>query len=217
MTVLFRSLSTTLFSRGKKIVSFMKALLRRKSNLKLGMSIAVRPEKLMESETVEALSNSPMYGVACELTVGVYMQHIDALITQLNMLAGGGSDWVAEALKQLEIETAFCNNFTGGSCVDTLPFLKTLKPSILIVVNKRDVFCFLCCIAAAMSSFVGRPHNPKIHKIILNDYLSTQSDCRCLFPPILRFRSEMNSPSMFITGKTLRWCRCITVRTGRNG
>ena len=35
---------------------------------------------------------------------------------------------------------------------------------MLNVVNKRDNFCFLYCIAAALSSFVARPHIPKIHK-----------------------------------------------------
>ena len=51
------------------------------SNLKLGMSIAVRLEKPLESEAVEAFFNSPMFRIGCELTEDEYMQHIDALMT----------------------------------------------------------------------------------------------------------------------------------------
>ena len=105
-----------------------------------------------------------MCRIACELTEDEYMQHIDALMTQLNVFATGGSGWVVETMKQLEIKTAACRNVTGGSYIETSPILKPLKRSILNVVNKRDVFCFLYCIAAAIFSFVGRPRSPKIHK-----------------------------------------------------
>ena len=148
----------------EKIISFVNALLRETSILKLGMSIAVRLEKPRESEAVEAFFNSPMCRIACELTEDEYMQHIDALMTQLNVFATGGSGWVVETMKQLEIKTAACGNVTGGSYIETPPMLKPLKRSILNVVNKRDNFCFLYCIAAAIFSFVGRPHSPKIHK-----------------------------------------------------
>ena len=43
-----------------KNISFVNALLRKRSNLKLWMSIVVRQEKPMESEAVEAFFNSPM-------------------------------------------------------------------------------------------------------------------------------------------------------------
>ena len=151
----------------EKIISFVIALLRETSNLKLGMSIAVRLENPMESEAVEAFFNSPMCRIACELTEDEYMQHIDALMTQLNVFATGGLGWVVEAMKQLEIKTAACGNVTGGSYKKTPPVLKLLKRSILHVVNKRDNFCFLYCIAAVIFSFVGRPHSPKIHKKII--------------------------------------------------
>ena len=92
----------------------MNALLRETSNLKLGMSIAVRLEKPVESEAVEAFFNSPMCRIACELTEDEYMQHIDALMAQLNVFATGGSGWVVETTKQLEIKTAACGNVTGA-------------------------------------------------------------------------------------------------------
>ena len=91
----------------EKIISFVNALLRETSNLTLGMSIAVRLEKPVESEAVEAFSNSPMCKIACELTEDEYMQHIDALMTQLNVFGTGDSGWVVETMKQLEIKICF--------------------------------------------------------------------------------------------------------------
>ena len=64
-------------------------------------------------------------------------------MTQLNVFATGGSGWVVETMKQLEIKTAACGNVTGGSYIETPPILKPLKRSILNVVNKRDKFCFI--------------------------------------------------------------------------
>ena len=95
----------------------------------------------MESEAVEAFFNSPLCRIACELTEDEYMQHIDALMTQLNVT--GGSGWVVETMKQLEIKIVACGYVIGGSYIETPPILKPLKRSILIVVNKRDNFCFL--------------------------------------------------------------------------
>ena len=85
----------------------------------------------------------------------------NTLMTQLNVFATGGSGWVVETMKQLEIKTAACGNVTGCSHKETPPILKPLKRSILNVVNKRNKFCFLYCIEAAIFSFVGRPHSPK--------------------------------------------------------
>ena len=124
----------------EKIISFVNALLTETSNLKLGMSIAVRLEKPMESAAVEAFFNSPVCRIVCELTEDEYMQHIHALMAQLNVFATGGSSWVVETMKHLEIKTAACGNVTGGSYIDTAPILKPLKRSILIVAINEIIF-----------------------------------------------------------------------------
>ena len=85
-------------------------------------------------------------------------------MTQLNVFATGGSGWVVGTLKRLEIKTVSCGKVTGGSYIETPPNLKPLNRSILNVVNKRDNFCFLYCVAAALFSFFGRADSPKTHK-----------------------------------------------------
>ena len=168
------SRSSTLFASGKKI-SFVNALLRETSSLKLGTNLAVRLGKPMESETVEVFFNLPFCRVACELTEDENMQQIDALMTQLNLFANDGSSWVVETFKQLEIKTYASGNVTGGFNIVTPPVLKSLKCSIFNVVNKKGYFCFLGYIEGAIFSSVGRPHSPEIHKKISNNYLSTRS------------------------------------------
>ena len=213
MTVVFWSRSITLFSCGK-IVSFVNAL-RETSNLKLGMSIAVRLAKPMESEAVEAFFNWPMCRIACELTEDEYMQHIDALMTQLNVFATGGSGWVVKTFKQLEIKTAACGNVTGGSYIETPSILKPFKRSILIVVNNRDISCFLYCFAATIFSFIGRPHSPKIHQ---KNIERLSFNPKSMPMPLSAFPTfeKRNHCSININWRTPSWCQCFTVRTEKD-
>ena len=133
-------------------------------NLKSGLTICVKLEKPLENETVDAFFNSPMGRISCKISDDEYMKHMDALMSQLNVFATGGSGWVVKTLSRLEIKTVCCDNVTGSSYTETPALLKTLKRSLLNVVNKRDNFCFLYCIAAAMFSFTGKPFRPKSHK-----------------------------------------------------
>ena len=122
-------------------------------------------------------------------------------MTQLNVFATGGSGWVVEILKQLQIKTA-CGNVTGGSYIETPPILKRLKLSIFNVVNKLDTFSFLYCIAAAFFPFIGRPHSAKIHTKLWNLCLSTRSWCHYLCLAFLTLKSEITAQSMFISWRT---------------
>ena len=101
---------------------------------------------------------------AFSLTDVECLQHVDALMTQLNVFATGCSGWVVATLTRLEIKTVSSSKVTGGSYIETPPILKPLNRSILNVVNKCDNFCFLYCVAAALFSFIGRVNSPKTHK-----------------------------------------------------
>ena len=70
---------------------------------------------------------------AFELSEDENRQHIDALMTQSNVLATGGSGCVVETLKQLETKTASCSNVTGGFYRETPLILKPLKRSISMI------------------------------------------------------------------------------------
>ena len=56
----------------------------------------------MEGEAVEVFVILSMCKFASELNEDEYIQHIDALLTKLNVFATGASGWVVEILEQLE-------------------------------------------------------------------------------------------------------------------
>ena len=149
-------------------------------NLKLGLTICVKLGKPLENETVAAFFNSPMERISCKISDDESMQHMDALMTQLNVFATGGAGWVAKMFSRLEIKTVCCNKVTGSSYIETPALLKPLKRSLLNVVNKRDNFCFVYCIAAALFSFTGKPFRPNSRKKTSRICVSTRSSRQSL-------------------------------------
>ena len=97
----------------------------------------------MESDAVEDFIDLPMCRVAGELTEDEFSEQIEAMMTQLIVLAIGASSWVVGTMKQLGIKTCFCSNVTGGYYIETPPIPNSLKTLIPKVANKREIFCFL--------------------------------------------------------------------------
>ena len=79
-----------------------------------------------------------MCRVSSQLTDDEYLQHVDALMTQLKIFATGGSGRVVGTLTRLEIKTVSCSKVTVGSYTEKPPILKSLNRSLLNVVNKRE-------------------------------------------------------------------------------
>ena len=153
-----------IISQKDRIIASVNSLLRVTPNVKLGLIIAVKLKKPLETVVVEAFFNSAMSRVSSQVTDVECLQHVDALMTQLNVFATGCSGWVVATLTRLEIKTVSSSKVTGGSYIETPPILKPLNRSILNVVNKCDNFCFLYSVAAALFSFMGRANSPKTHK-----------------------------------------------------
>ena len=107
-------------------------------NVKLGISVEVKLEKPLESEVVAAFFNSAMSRVSSQLADVEYLEHVDALVAQLNVFATGSSGWLVGKLKRLEIKTVSCSKVTVGSYTEKPPILKSLNRSLLNVVNKRE-------------------------------------------------------------------------------
>ena len=152
--------SNYLVSQKESPIHFVDCLL---PNLKIGLIICVKLEKLLENETVDPFFKS-VGRISRKISDDEYLQHMDALMTQFIVFATGGSGWVVKTLSRIEIKTVCCNNVSVISYIETPPLLKPLKRSFLNVVNKRDIFSFLYCIAAAMFFFTGESVCPNSHK-----------------------------------------------------
>ena len=71
---------------------------------------------------------------------------------------------LVQPLHLLEIKTVLCSNLTRVSYIETPALPEVLNRTISNIVNKRDNFFSLCCIAAALFSFFGRARSPRPHK-----------------------------------------------------
>ena len=190
-----------LVSQKESIIRFVDYLLKSMPNLKLRLTTFVKLEKPLENERVEPFFKSPMGRISCKISDDEYMQHMDALTTQSHVFATGGSGWVVKTLSRLEIKTVCCTNVTGSSYIETPALLKPLKRSLLNVVNKRNNFCFLYCIAAALFPFTGKPFRPNSHKKTSRGCVSTRSSCQCLCPLFPRSKNVIIVPLMSINSR----------------
>ena len=104
-----------LISLKDEILRFVNSLLNSTASVKIGFSISVGLVKPIVEESTEAYFNSNMVRLAVEMAEVEYMEHVDRLISQLNVFDTGGSGWVVEKMMRFEMETAKCASAVGGS------------------------------------------------------------------------------------------------------
>ena len=104
-----------LISLKDNILRFVNSLLNTTASVEVGFSVSVVLVKPIDEESTEGYFNSNMVRLAVEITEEEYMEHVDQLISQLNVFATGGSGWVLEKLMCFELITAKCASAVGGS------------------------------------------------------------------------------------------------------
>ena len=147
----------------QSIMDFIDAELQKVANMKIGLTIAVDLVKPLNNDKVTAFFNSFLARIANNITDEEYLDHVDQLMSKLNVFASCGSGWVIESLQSVEVRTATCQTLNGSSYIEMPNILKGLSKSLLKVKNKNN-FCFLYCVAAALFAFTGRAFSPKSHK-----------------------------------------------------
>ena len=150
--------------RQQCIIDFIDAEFQKVPNMKIGFTIAVDLVKPLNNDKVTASFNSFLARIANNITEEEYLNHVDQLMSKLNVFASCGSGWVIECLQSVEVKTANCQTLSGSSYIETPDFFKGLSKSPLNVKNKNDNFCFLYCVAAALFPFTGRATHTKSHK-----------------------------------------------------
>ena len=153
-----------LVSQQPNIMDFIDAELQKVPNVKVGISISVDVVKPLNNDKITAFFNSCQFRNAHSITDEEYLDHVDQLMSKLNIFISCGSGWVIESPKCIEIKTTTCQTLNESCCIETPTILKGLSKSLLNVRNKKDNFCFLYCVAASIFSFIGRAIYPKSHK-----------------------------------------------------
>ena len=138
-----------LTSSEESIISFVNEKLHFHGSNRVGITIHVKLCKPLEEERVTVYFHSPMERVAHELVQGDFINMIDAIISQLNVYCSGGSGWVIETLKTLEIRIAGPFKGTASSFIETPAELKNEYRSLLNI-NNKDEFCFLYSVLAGL-------------------------------------------------------------------
>ena len=134
-----------LTSSEESIISFVNEKLPFHGSNRVGITIHVKLCKPLEEERVTVYFHSPMERVAHELVQDDFINMIDAIISQLNVYCSGGSGWVVETLKTLEIRIAGPFKGTASSFIETPAELKNVYRSLLNIKNIRRVLLSLLC------------------------------------------------------------------------
>ena len=134
-------------------MDFIDNELQKVANMKIGLTIAVNLVKPLNNDEVTGLFNSFVARIANNITDEEYLDHVDKLISKLNVFASCGSGWVIQSLQCVEVKTATCLTLNGSSYIQSPHILKGLSKSLLNVRNKNENFCFSYCIAAALFVF----------------------------------------------------------------
>ena len=134
-----------LASQQQSIIDFIDAELQKVPNMKIGFTIAVDLVKPLNNDKVTAFFNSFLARIANNITDEEYLDHVDQLMSKLNVFASCVSGWVIECLQSVEVKTATCQTLSGSSYIETPDLMKSLSKSLLNVKNKNATFVF--CIA----------------------------------------------------------------------
>ena len=109
-------------------MDFIQTVLQKVPILKVGITISVNLVKLLNNDKITAFFSSCLARTAKSSTDEEYLDHVEQLLCELNILASCDSGWVIENLKCTE-KTATCLN--EFSQIETRNILKGLSTSLL--------------------------------------------------------------------------------------
>ena len=91
-----------LISLKHKIMTFVNSIREVEDSMKMGFSMSVRLREPLVDDSTEAFFNSSMAKLSLELNEEEFLEHLDQILSQLNVFATGGSGWVVEKRKNLK-------------------------------------------------------------------------------------------------------------------
>ena len=89
-------------------MNFVDEKLSQSSNLRVGVSIAVKLVKPLTNDDVNAFFNSQFMRLADHITDEEYHVHVDLALSNLSVFASCGSGWMIDSLLSVEVKTATC-------------------------------------------------------------------------------------------------------------
>ena len=180
-----------LTSNQTKIITFLNNKLPSKGSSRLGITLHVQLCKPLEDQRVTVYFHSPMERLAHEITEEELSNMVDSLISQLNVYCSGGSGWVTETLKRLEIRMAGPYRESASSYIGTPSELKDLRRSLLNIRNK-DEYCFLYSVLAALFPQKKHAERPSTYLPYMDRLVFNSSDFPMSLSKIRYFEKHNN-------------------------
>ena len=131
-----------------------------------------------------------MENVSSHLDSDQYYQHVDQVLTQINIFCTAGSGWVIRRL----IDIKLCNYrpLRPGSFIPTPRLLQPLRRTVLNIKNFADGLCFIYCILAALFPVSNNQERPKKYTRYLKKLRFNKERLPMPLSQIPRFEKDNN-------------------------
>ena len=112
-------------------------------NKKVGLTVAANLVKPLNKDKVTAFFNSFLARIASNIADEEYFDHVDQLMSKLNVFSSFGSEWAIESTQSVEMKTATCQTLNGASYIETaIYFAWSVVPKRIIVSSNNSRICF---------------------------------------------------------------------------
>ena len=98
-----------------------------------------------------------------------YYSHVDQIMTQINIFCTGGSGWVIDRMKSLDVKINKYSPLRPATYIPTPKKLESLRRSILNIKNLSDSFCFIYCVLAALFPVRKNQQRPSSYRSHFDD------------------------------------------------
>ena len=178
-TPLAEDMSTIEFSTKALKSHFQVHRLKLEETFKMGFSMSVRLRKPLVDDSTEAFFNSSMAKLSLEVTEEEFLEHLDQIMSQLNVFATGGSGWVVEKWKDLKSRLRNALLWWLVHTSRRLLFCRNWKEAFWTWSIRKTIsaFCFVLPRRCFLSSVV--PFDPKHIWKMYRSYISMQNKCPC--------------------------------------
>ena len=137
--------------------------------MKLSLCVSIDFLKPITLDKTTSYFTSSMETVSRKLTSEENYSHVDQIMTQINIFCTGGSGWVIDRMKSLDVKINKYSPLRPATYIPTPKKLESLRRSILNIKNLSDSFCFIYCVLAALFPVRKNQQRPSSYRSHFDD------------------------------------------------
>ena len=133
-----------------------------------------------------------MENVSFHLDSDQYHQHVDQVLTQINIFCTAGSGWIIRRLQLIDIKLCNYRPLRPGRFIPTPRLLQPLRRTDLNIKNFADGLCFIYCVLAALFPVSNNQERPKKYTRHLKRLTFNKESMPMSLSQIPRFEKDYN-------------------------